>query len=251
MEKAPDATKPHIAILIPSHDMCSVLFAYDLAKMMAFTTHYMHGQVDMTIHLCPGTYIHKARQELIVEAIQAGADYALWLDSDMRFPKESLVRLATHMSNDPEKKMIGINYSTRGIPPKFVAIKRVTQFDEEGALIHGRALDTWDDSEGLEEVEGIGFGLVLMNLEIVEDFPTDEPWFFYEWSEKTGKLHVGEDIWFCMKVRERGHTIYVDHDLSKECAHVGTMEYHLEHAQDQELTRRAALKELEDGDSDV
>jgi len=33
---------------------------------------------------------------------------------------------------------------------------------------------------------------------------------------------------FCLKAKKAGLEIWVDHDLSKECAHIGRLEYKLE-----------------------
>ena len=41
---------------------------------------------------------------------------------------------------------------------------------------------------------------------------------------------VGEDVYFCKLARERGFDVFVDHDLSKDCGHVGMLEYKTDHA---------------------
>ena len=235
-------TRPIIAIAIPTHEMCPATFAFDLAALTAYSTAVLGDKVRFVIHYVSGTYIHKARQQLIEEAVADGADYMLWLDSDMRFPKDALVALLNR-----EKAMIGINYSTRNIPPRFVAIKQRTEFDDGGVLVPGEVCPTWEDTTGVEGVDAVGFGLVLMRMNIIDEMPTDKPFFFYEWSPETGKLHVGEDVWFCALVKEAGHEIFVDHDLSHRCAHTGSIEYKLEHAQD--FTKYQ--QEEDDGDSNV
>ena len=172
----------------------------------------------------PDDAIMNESQELITAALDAGCHYMLWLDADMRFPKDALVRLLAH--NEP---LVGINYSIRGVPPRFVAIKKQTILEEDGTLIPGKVLETNEDSVGLEKVDAVGFGLVLMKAVVTQGLPTDRPWFFYDWSKETGLLHVGEDVWFCKMVRVNGYDILVDHDLSKECAHTGQIEYKLDH----------------------
>jgi len=220
-------TRPVIAVAIPTHEMCPSTFAFDFAKLMAFSTLILGDKVRFVIHYVSGTYIHKARQQLIEEAQRDGADYLLWLDSDMRFPKDALIQLLNR-----EKDLIGINYSTRNVPPRFVAIKQRTKFADGGVLVPGEVCPTWEDSAGVEEVDAIGFGLVLMRMSIIDKMPRDKPFFFYEWSPETGQLHVGEDVWFCAMAKDAGHQIFIDHDLSHQCAHTGSLEYKLEHAQD-------------------
>jgi hypothetical protein len=53
----------------------------------------------------------------------------------------------------------------------------------------------------------------------------DAPWFHIPWNEKELKFDCGEDIYFCRKARKAGHKIYLDHDLSKEIAHIGQYEF--------------------------
>lgn len=240
--------KYRIAIGVPSHDHCPSTFAFDLARMIGYSVSTIGDKFDFGLYHVQGTYVHKARQQLITDALEDGAHYLLWIDSDMRFPKDALIKLLAR-----DVPAVGINYCTRGIPPKFVAIKKMTQFSEDGKLIPGVGCMTHEDSTGLEEVDALGFGFFLMKMVVLRDFPEDQPWFFFEWSDKTGKLHVGEDVWFCRMLREKGWKIYIDHDLSKECAHTGSFEFKLEHAQDylamQALDRQE--REKANGDLDV
>jgi len=212
-----------IMVAVPTHDQHPAMFGYDLAQMMAFTVaNLMGGQkppiAAVNLAYCTGTYIHSARQELAEVAMEQGADFVLWLDSDMRFPKDLLARLLKH-----NEDLVGINYSQRKVPPEFVAIKD---------MLKGQRCVTAPESTGLEQVEGIGFGGVLMRTAILGRLPDPKengPWFFYRWRDDT-KTMVGEDIYFGELLAEAGVKILVDHDLSKECRHIGTFEYGVEHA---------------------
>jgi hypothetical protein len=44
-------------------------------------------------------------------------------------------------------------------------------------------------------------------------------------------LFVGEDIYFCKLAQAHGFKVYIDHDLSKEVRHTGTMDFTHEHAE--------------------
>ena len=213
---------PKIAVAIPSHDMCPMLFAYDLGQMMMYSTAVLPDNVEIGVTVVTGTYIHQARQQLLAHMLEAGVTHALWLDSDMRFPKETLIHLLKRGED-----IVGANYSQRGFPPDFVAIKRNgwTTLEDKG-----EKCVTNDDSTGLEEVDAIGFGCVMTRLEPLEKLPMDEPWFWYELV--LDNRHVGEDAYFCRLVKERlGMKIFVDHDLSKEVAHIGQFEFNTSHVQ--------------------
>jgi hypothetical protein len=164
------------------------------------------------------TYVHKARQHLALRALDADATHVLWIDSDMTFPADAAVRLLAH--NLP---MVGINYCSRTIPPRFVSIKSVKKGE--------RCVSMPGVSTGLEEVESIGFGMVLMKISVIEEALKGDGIAFNNVWLGNGD-HMGEDVYFCQKVRKAHVRIFVDHDLSHECAHIGNFDYQTVHATD-------------------
>ena len=71
---------------------------------------------------------------------------------------------------------------------------------------------------GVEEVGWIGFGAVLIHLEAISDI--ENPLFEMRWHPERNDF-VGEDYYFCGKVRAHGIPVYIDHTASNKCAHVG------------------------------
>ena len=213
-----------IMVAVPSHVHAPVLFAADLANLFAFTTARFPEGTELGLVMRVGTYVHSARNDLLQEALRQEVDYVLWLDSDMRFPPDTLLRLLSHRI----RGVVGANYSTKDYPGRFVAIKEVTKPGSPGKVLH-----TMDDSEGTEEVEALGFGCVLMDMEVIRPlFDPEDPDFhpfFFEWVEGMGTQY-GEDVLFCNRLREEGVRIFVDHDLSKVVAHIGDYEYTTSHA---------------------
>jgi len=223
LNKEGEEARPlRIAVAIPSHDMCMASFAYDLGQMMLYSGIALPDNAEIGITLVTGTYIHQARQELLAHMLGTGVTHALWLDSDMRFPKETLVHLLKR-----DKDIVGANYPHRAFPPGYVAIKRGGWHKKDDL---GEKCVTTMESSGLDSVDAIGFGCVLTRLGPLHALPKDEPWFWYEMV--FGDRHVGEDVYFCRLVKEKlGLEIFVDHDLSKECAHIGQFEFNIGHAQ--------------------
>lgn len=214
-----------IGVCMPTHEMVPAVTMYDLAQLMGYhaANHVGPDRPIESIALCvlTGTYVHSARQELAEMAVEQEMDYVLWLDGDMRFPKDALWRLLKH-----GKDIVGANYSKRGVPPGFVAIKQRAPAQQ---------CITAPDSTGLEEVEAIGFGCVLMRTRVLLALDPVErsghPWFWFDMAGSSkGPAMVGEDVFFCQLVRDAGFKVYVDHDFSKDCAHVGMLEYTLDHA---------------------
>lgn len=214
-----------LAIGVPSHDNNTFMFTYDLANLVAYTIAALPDDVSLTFIASPGTYVHTSRQEIADTAVAGGYDHLLWLDADMRFPPDLFVRLLLR-----RRDIVGINYAKRKIPTTFVAIKKIG-WDGSGS----QRLVTNEKSEGLEEADAVGFGALLVNVGVLRTLPDPKksPWFFFEWMPEIGQ-QVGEDVWFCRLVKQHGHKIWVDHDLSKKCSHVGQWEYRLEHVQPEE-----------------
>jgi hypothetical protein len=216
---APDLHPMKLSIALVSHDTVPITFAYDLANMVAYTIAGLPENVEVGVNLMSGTYVHSARQQLLHDLLEQNVTHILWVDTDMRFPRDACLRLLKH-----QEPFVGINYAKRCVDTEFVAIKKLPTKKH-----NGERLITSEKSTGLEEVEGIGFGLVLMRTSALNLPPVkDGPWFWFEWLP--GGRQVGEDIYFCRLVRKTGVRIFVDHDLSKECAHIGQFEFSTQHA---------------------
>ncbi len=202
-----------IAIAVCSHDHGPVAFAADLAAMAIYSQKELGPEIEIGVCMITGTYIHSARRKMLQTVMAEKCTHVLWLDSDMRFPKDSLVRLLNH-----QKPFVGINYAIRQFPTGFVAFKTLNELESI-------RLETVAESTGLVEVDGLGFGMVLMDQRVFKVLPNldDDPWFRYDW--KPGQVEVGEDVHFCYLMRDKGITMHVDQDLSKECGHIGTMTY--------------------------
>lgn len=205
-----------VDVVYVTHDMHPSTFGYDLTQMMMFTVAHMPAGVKLGLNMITGTYVHSARQEATELLRDRKSDWVLWLDSDMRFPRDTLVRLINH-----QQPVVGINYAKRQVPTEYVAIKKIPT----------ERLATTEESTGLEEVEAVGFGALLLRGDVLEALPElseGRPWFGMTWLPE---IHgwMGEDVSFCTLVRELGYRILVDHDLSKQCAHTGSFEYRLDH----------------------
>jgi hypothetical protein len=205
-----------IAVAMCSHEYVPVTFAKDLADLCTFSTFNLPEGMHFGTMLIENTYIHSARRNMLYGLLQQGVTHILWLDTDMRFPKDSLIRLMQR-----KVPVIGINYAKRDVDTGFTAMKTVS-WEPDGET---KPLVTGKDSTGIEEVEALGFGMVLMRTAYLRNLPSldDDPWFFFEW--RAGRRQVGEDVYFCRLLKQMGVPIYVDHDLSKQCRHTGKIEY--------------------------
>lgn len=184
-------------------------FAYSLALAMGYMGKH-HPYLDTHLLFNNGTILSEQRQELAKIAMLQGADWTVWFDSDMRFPKDTIERLIAH-----NKPIVMAGYPTRKPP----AIEP-TQFANDDFSVR---VYTEKDSTGLEEIASGGFGCVVVHRCVFEAM--EAPWFHIPWNQEEMKYECGEDIYFCKKARKAGFKVYLDHDLSKEIAHIGQYEF--------------------------
>lgn len=203
----------NVAVCIPARDEVHTGFAYDLARLSARWYSQAPPQSLFQINFNAGTLIADQRHKLAKQALEAGAEYALFLDSDMRFPPYLLEQLIVH-----RKDIVACNYATRRLPVKTVAFSDFTTLK----CIYSH------DKSGLEEVDAVGMGAMLVKTDVFRRLP--QPWFNVTWLP-TAKTYIGEDIYFCKLAQAHEIPVYVDHDLSKEVRHVGVMEYTHAHAE--------------------
>ena len=198
-----------VAICVPAQDFCAVGFAHDLARLAGFMG---STRPDVTVMLFTsrGTIIPQQRTELVKYALQADATHILWLDSDMRFPKETMNRLLAH-----NESIVGANYSTRRPP--------ITPTAAHPNNVHEY---TTPESTGLVEVTRMGMGCMLVNMDVYKKMTA--PWFALGYVPSANDF-VGEDVFFCQKATATGFPVLVDHDLSKEIIHLGEFPYQFTH----------------------
>jgi hypothetical protein len=208
-----------VAICVPSQDLCAVGFAHDLARLAGFMGS-TRPDVQVLLFTSRGTIIPQQRTELVKHALENEATHILWLDSDMRFPKEVLNRLLAH-----GESIVGANYSTRRPPITPTAAHPNNEHEY-----------TTPESTGLVEVTRMGMGCMLVDMKVYRDMPA--PWFALGFVPSVNDF-VGEDVFFCQKAKSLGFPVLVDHDLSKDIVHLGEFPYQFMHTV---LARAAAQK---------
>lgn len=192
-----------ITICVPCRDQLHSGFAFDLARMTQ-----ANERLGLTTHLLfdMGTVISNQRESLLKDAIANGSTHVLWLDSDMMFPPDTLQRLLTH-----DLPVVAGNYVTRQAPHKTVAYTDVENWSSY--LVHE------DDQPDLIEVQAVGLGCMLLDLQVAREIP--RPLFQIRWQKSSGD-YLGEDFVFCEILRTHGHKIMIDTALSKQLIHLGT-----------------------------
>ena len=199
-----------VAICVPVRDNVTAGFSYSLAMLMKKCG---ETNLKISLHYNIGSEVAMQRQQLVIEALETNPTHILWLDSDMKFPADILTRLLTH-----GKDIVACNYSTRVEPLYPVA------FTSEGDLE-----DRLYNKTGISNVFAVGLGCMLVNTNVFKEI--ESPYFCVEWNEDYTNL-VGEDIYFCKKLKDKGYDILIDNEASQMIAHIGTKNYKLEDTND-------------------
>lgn len=152
----------------------------------------------------PRCMVDQARNNIADLAIQHGIDYILFLDDDHTFPPDLFYRLIA-----AQKDVVGA-LCFRRVEPFGPCIFRWQTAVENGNLM------VYDRPEligkGLQKVDGIGFGAVLIKTEVFKRLQPERPGQWFKFSE------VGEDLHFCDLCAQAGVDIWCDTSL--EAPHI-------------------------------
>lgn len=196
-----------VMVAIPCGEMVHADFAYDLARMVGYTT-WVRPSLEVLLYHLKGTYLPRARATLVNEALTLGCSHILWLDSDMRFPKDTLLRLVGH-----GQAIVAANYPTR--QPPFIPTAMDTAYQP---VFEG---------EGLTDVRACGMGVMLTACDVFRTI--GKPYFAIGYNKKADD-YAGEDAFFCEAARKEGLRVQIDWALSKEVAHCGAFTFDMSHA---------------------
>lgn len=205
-----------VGICIPARGTMEVGTAFDLAALVNYTN--KNSKIEVNLYTSMGTLIFDQRNNMVQAALDDKCTHILFIDADMRFPKDSLVRLMSH-----NKAIVGVNATTRSEPVKPTA--KTLEVNDDHVIWHPVVSK---GKTGVEKIDGIGCGVMLIDAVVFATL--EKPWFYFEQLPQ-GKI-LGEDIYFCIKSADIGYQTYVDHDLSLEIKHIGTYQYGWHNIQD-------------------
>jgi GT2 family glycosyltransferase len=174
-----------------------------------------HGVDVKFIGVTQRTLIETARNILTREFLKTDCEWAFWMDSDMVFPKETIVQLLKTAKEKDTKMVTGIYYQ-RGGKHFPVCWMRDPEL-ETGTLTHENK-DKHDANKHLGvyaipgpeakepfRVDTAGFGCVLVHRSVFESL--EDPWFLFL------PHQCSEDFYFFVNAREKGFKLWADPTL--------------------------------------
>lgn len=126
-------------------------------------------------------------------------DHLLWIDGDMIFPGDALIRLLA-----AGKDVVGANYRQRTPPFNYTG---VYDAPNDHHLLE----------PGLHRMKQMPTGLLLTKFEIYRKMG-------YPWFRPGLRSEPRDDIYFCRRAVELGYEIWCDHDLTKDVRHIAVQE---------------------------
>lgn len=156
--------------------------AYDLYRLVQHT--------PSTLEVTQNCNIPQSRNTLVRAAIDGGYSHLLFIDSDMRFPPDTLERLLAR-----DKDIIAVPYNKRQLPltPTY---KPVSQ-----------------EASDLYECVHMGTGMMLIKTEVLKKLP--QPWF--------ALIDIGTDRHFCRLAKQNGYKVWADPTI--KINHIGDYLY--------------------------
>lgn len=202
-----------IPVCVPTRDLWKCEFGKSVCNMVG-RCHIDHAaplqdfRVYTNVSIASGSGIAELRNLLVKQALDyKETTHILFVDDDQMFPADSIHQLAKH-----DLPIVAANIVRKESNPR----TNSKELNGENPVY------TLPHSAGLEEVQFVGTGMMLIKREVFETMK--KPYFFYDVEN-----NVGEDVNFCRLAREAGYKIYIDHDLSKDVKHVGHFYWGHEH----------------------
>lgn len=203
------ALSEQVVICVPTNGLVHSMFTFCLVNAIRYTE--AQG-IPVVLDMDAGTVLSNQRQVLLDTATNIHqAEHIMWLDSDMTFPEDVIIKLLEH-----KKEVVCATYSKRVEPFHPTAFYNIDPVE---------SVDT--SNNGLVSVRYAGMGCFLMKASAINDIPS--PHFPLNWHAPSGTWH-GEDMGLCDLLTENGIKIYCDLDLSRKIGHIGQQEFFVNQA---------------------
>jgi len=187
---------PKLAILVPCMENVKSVFMYDMVQLVGHLLCTPVVQPKLLIR--QSSILPRSRCQLVESALEQGADYMFFIDSDMKFPKDIIHRLMAHKKQ--VVACLGAKKCEGAVP--------VIQYDFPK-----------EKQTGLVETNSVATGCLLIHKSVFNKLP--RPWFAFEENK-------GEDVYFSDLCTKHGIHMFVDFDSSKLIGHIGQCVYTLD-----------------------
>ena len=151
-------------------------------------------------------YIDLNRELLADITKDYDADYHFWVDADQTYPKDTIVKLAKHI-DDGHLVVTGMTCDKEN--GKHLGYT----FEPGSRLFSGVEKTPLKTNNGLQKIDCMGFGGVMMSPEVLNKLT--KPYFLFMREETIFRdvAHIGEDFAFYWKCKRNVIDVWCDTDL--------------------------------------
>ena len=192
-------------IAVPCHDMVHAEFTRALMNL--------DKPAGTGFEMITNTLIYTSRNLIAQEAVKSGFDRVLWIDSDMIFPSDTLIRLSADL--DEGRDIVSALCFTRRENSVPCIQSDLTWEVKPDGWVNTNAYIYLDyPREQVFEVAGCGFGCVMTSAALLKKMLDKYGAPFYP------LMGMGEDTTFCFRARQDGVKIYCDSRI--KIGHIGS-----------------------------
>lgn len=173
----------------------------------------MADQTEVSV--VANTLVYQARNQLALKAIDENFDYVFWIDSDMVFPSDTLVRLIKSAEEHEADYVAGLAFWRHKPTNPVVYDELVWKQDPETGLIdHGARIWKNYPKDCFFECAGTGMGCVLVRTSVIRKVAET-----FKCSPFEPMPFMSEDLSFCWRLNRLGVKMYCDSRI--KVGHVG------------------------------
>jgi glycosyltransferase involved in cell wall biosynthesis len=190
----------------------SVTCGYASSLASSTSLFYNEGITLFPIFLPNHSLIPAARNTVLHEALKRGVDALVWIDADIEWNPDHLVRLCS-----TDRDVVGATYKQKRTDETVYVMR------SEKKIV--------PDQNGYAEVDGLGCGFLFVSRKALRDVAEASGKYedkgvlmrnVFELEVRDGRL-FSEDYVFCRKLREAGHKIWLDTGI--DLIHHGNLGY--------------------------
>lgn len=208
-----------VAIAVP---VAQLMEPKTVESMMALVNYSaINGIEIISIGTTKGMLIDDARNLLAETFLGSDIEWIFWMDSDMVFPKETLVELFKTAEEKNAKMVTGVYYQrkgkhfpvlwSRGVETESGELSGLSNKRSETNKYVGAFMFPHPDKKEASTCHAAGFGCVLLHREVLEVM--DRPWF------KFIPGVCSEDFYFFVNAKELGYQLW--YNPVPELGHIG------------------------------
>ena len=195
-----------IYIGVPTTEYQHFLFTSSLISVITYSMNTLKN-VNIVFQPQDGVRTDKNRNLLLKEAYGVNFDYILWLDCDMTYPKDILVKYL-EAKKAVDWDIMGCLYYKR--KPPYDPVGYLEKGSQKGCYraLHPESIGSKD----VMEVMATGYGGMMVSRRVYDGMGEDK-WTRYGFNYHLPDTHDEEyqthDILFCEKAREHGFNVYI------------------------------------------